>query len=382
MKHSFFKFITVIMCACFMCGCSSGRQEITSGSYSFGIGKGNYSDTFLCYLTREKQAAVLDYDSMKTTMLCNKPNCTHAGDDCIENRPNGSIPVFGEQCAYYFVDDEPRIEQNSEGKADLVLSSALCRYDFGSNTEKQLMQVQDACVGENCKGLLLDHDVLYFVENKLGRTYDEAGALDYYRSHGGALSLHAVSLSDMKVSDLCELYDVEALEQYYPLAGNSGSVTMQGKYDNKIYFNVVFALDETGAKPGYYVTYYDLTDGSYHGTPEDYAKIESGKVMYLSDDALVICRNDGKAEVYRKENAEPVILEDEYYFVYGSDIMVDQDYLFCADKVFDLNTGESRNLEALQDEKHVIAKYGDSYITARRGLPGDFEKISAKKILN
>ena len=381
MEQSFLKIGVALLCMSLLPGCASAQTEITSGGYSFGNGAGNYSDTFFCYRTGERQTSVLNYESMKTASLCNKPNCSHTGDGCIVKRLDGNIPVFGDKCAYYFVDEEPVIEQNQQGLADLTLHSALYRYDFGSDTEKMLLQIDGACVGNNCKGLMLDQDELYFVENKLGRSYDEAGALFGYHLHGGDLSLHSVNLSDMKVKDLCELYDVHALEQYYPQAPYSGSVTMQGKYDNKIYFNVVFALDETGAEPGYYVTYYDLTDGSYHGTPDDYAKIESGKVMFLSADYLVILRKEGEVEVYRNGSMEPVILEDEYYFTFISDIFIDSDVLYCFDKAFDLNTKKVHNPKALTDEMQVIARYGDSFILSKRGMLGEFKKISAEKLL-
>lgn len=382
MKQSFLKIGVALLSMSLQQGCAFQQPEITSGGYSFGNGRGNYSDTFFCYRTMENQTALLDYESMKTVSLCSKPNCSHTGDDCIMKRLGGNIPVFGDNCVYYFVDEEPAVEQNQQGLADLSLKSALYCYDFSSNTEKELLRIDGACVGDNCKGLMLDQDELYFVENKLGHSYDDAGVLLNYRSHGGDLSLHSVNLSDMKVKDFCELYDVHALEQYYPKAPNSGSVTMQGKFDNKIYFNVVFALDETGAEPGYYVTYYDLTDGSYHGTPEDYAQIEFGKIMSLSEDYLVICRKEGEMEVYRNGNTEPVILEDEYYFNFSSNIFVDSDVLYCLDKAFVLTTKEVRNLKALKDEQHVIARYGDFYILSNRGVLGEFEKIACKKLLN
>ncbi len=380
-KRSLIMLSITAFCVCFMQGCSSAQPEMKSDGYSFGIGSGNYADTFCCYRTKDRQTAVLDYDSMNTSLLCTKPNCNHTGDDCIVKRLNGNIPVFGDHCAYYFVDDESKMVQNDEGKRDLLLGSNLYRYDFGTNQEEQLLHVDGACVAENCKGMMLDHGVLYFVENKLGRSYDEEGILSSYGSHGGELSLHAVDLSDLKVQDLCALYDPEDLGKTYPKAPFSGSVTMQGKYDNKIYFSVGFLMDEMTQEFGFYTTYYDLADGSYHGTPEDYTKIDFGRVMFLSENDLVICRKKGEIAVYKKGSVEPIILEDEYYFGYSSEIFADDNVLFCADKLFDLNTKESRVLKVLEDEKHVIAKYGDDFIAAKRGDLGNYEKISANKLL-
>ena len=383
MNNTCLKIAAVLLLACTFSGCGTAQPEMKSDGYSFGIGSGNYEDTFYCYRTKDQQTAVLDYDSMNTSLLCTKPNCNHTGDDCIVKRLNGNIPVFGDNCAYYFVDDEVQMVQNDEGKLDLLLGSNLCRYDFGTNQEKQLLHVDGACVGTNCRGLMLRNDVLYFVEDKLGRTYDSNGMVEAYGGSGGEMRLFSVCLSDMKITELCELYDVDELRKVYPAVDGSGAVAMQGEFDEKIYFHVGFMLgdlDDDFLEAGYYTTYYDLKDGTYHGTPEDYTKIDFARIMFLSDDYLVQCCKAGELKVYRKGEDTPVVLKDETYFSNYSHVCVFDDVLYCEDKAFDLNTKESWIPKALQD-KRVVAKYNDYVILSESSVPGSYEKISANKLL-
>lgn len=324
---------------------------------------------------------MLDYDSMNTSLLCTKPNCSHTGDDCIVKRLNGNVPVFCDDYAYYFVDDLPTYAENDEGKPELVLGSTLCRYQFSTNEEEKLKHIDGACVSTNCKGWLIREGILYFVEDKLGRGYDENGVVISYQNSGGELSLYSIDLSDLQETKLCDLYSVEDLKAQYPMTPYSGYVEMKGLQGDRIYFSVGFLLGEDASSDfGNYMTYFDLKDGTYHGTPEDYTKIDFARIMFLSDDYLVQCCKAGELKVYRKGEDTPVVLTDETYFSNYSHVCVFDDVLYCDDKAFDLNTKESWNPKAMQD-KLVITKYGDSVVLSDQSVQDGFKKIPAEKLL-
>ena len=338
------------------------------------------SAEFLCFKTLERMTNILDYESMNNVSLCSKPNCNHKAKDCIVKRLDGHVPVFGEQCAYYFVDQEPKIQETEDGKTDLVLGSDLYCYDFRTNAETKLFHA-DASVSDSCYGWLLHNDVLYYIDNQYSRSYDETGMICASGNTGGNMSLCAVRLSDLQSTTLCKLYDVEKLTEYYPVTPDSGEVYMKGLFDNKIYFDVCFVDEQKPRGTQYcsYVTYYDLSDGTYHGTPEEYGNIDFAEVGFLSEDYLVICR-DGRASVYKKGSEQPVILEDADFNQYTM-VSVFDDVLFFRGKVFDLNTGTVRSNGYLC-EKDVVAKYGDSFIISDYGMQSGFEKIPAEQLLN
>ncbi len=363
---------------------TNDNEAVWSDSYTNSYHNSS-AKNFFCYKSLEGEkgeTSVLDYESMNSISLCNKPNCKHKDKGCIVKRLDGNVPVFAENCAYYFVDEEPQILENEEGKYDLKLSSNLYCYDLGTNIEKKLLHV-DASVSESCYGLLLHDNILYYVENQYSRSYDDAGNILTSGNTGGKMSLHSVRLSDMQRNDLSELYDCEKINEFYPLAKDSGEVYMMGLHDNKIYFNVGFVTQGKGSDPPtyrFYVTYYDLTDGTYHGTPEDYEHIDFAGVTYCSDDYLVIC-STGQASVWKKGVQTPVVLDDER-FDYNYQLMsVFDDTVFCFGSAFDLNTKEERKIADLAG-KSVVARYGDSYIISDIGMQRNFEKIPAEKLLN
>lgn len=364
-------------------GCASHQPEMTSSGDSFTNGAALTTDLMRIYSASDNQVSVLDFDSMDTASLCSKPNCVHKDNDCIVHRLDGCVPVLVDGCAYYFVDDAPKFRENDEGKVDLSLGSTLCKYDFSTNTEATLLHWDGGAVSGNFAGMLLHDGVLYFIDDTYSRAYDENGICVGYGLHGGILNLHAVRLSDMTVTDLGELYHVDELQQYYPHAADSGYVQMEGIFDNKIYFTVGFLLGENLQSGfGHYVTYYDLTDGTYHGEPEDCADIDFAVVKYLSEDYLAIYSDDA-VSVYCAGSEQPVVLQDDIFGEYRP-VAVFDDTLFCRNKVFALNTQEARVADKLSDWR-LVAKYGDSYIAVYDGQDtekrGTFKKIPAAKLV-
>ena len=88
MNNTCLKVAAVLLLACTFSSCGTAQPEMKSDGYSFATGAENISDTFYCYRTKDRQTAVLDYDSMNTSLLCTKPNCSHTDDDCIVKRLN------------------------------------------------------------------------------------------------------------------------------------------------------------------------------------------------------------------------------------------------------------------------------------------------------
>ncbi len=368
-----------------LCGCKTtiSNQPDTEYFYS-NYYEAHLSETSGIYCNEKGQAFILEYENLTQSPLCSKPNCTHTANDCIVNRLNGRIPVLYKNDAYYFVDDEPVIEQNDDQKPELILGSTLCCYDFTQNTEKQLLRISGGTVLNYCFGMIVNDGKLFYMKNAFSRNCDENGNIQAYSPNGGAYTLHTVQLADLKQEDLGSLYDVEELTRYYPLTPNSGEVSMKGIFENKIYFTVSFVEGDSnpaaGVFPAYrhYVTYYDLTDGTYHGTPTDYENIEFARVGYLSDDYLAILR-DKEITVYRKNQTEPIILNHECFNDFQQ-ISVFDDMLFCDGKAFDLNTKDVRET-AVSNDKSIIAKYGDFFIISDYGMQTGFEKIPAEQLL-
>ena len=384
MKHKFLKCGAAMIAAALfgMTGCSSNQPASDAHASGFSNGYYSFGSEACLHLQEDHLIHRLDYETMHEALLCSKPNCDHTDPDCIERRLNGKVPVIENQCAYYFVDEEPDFVQDEEGKTDLKLGTALYRYDLKNGNEKKLAEIPGLSIAKNCYGWLLHENTVYCVGTALSRMYDENGMVVGAGGSGGEMNLITVDLSTQQMRDLGSLYDTGAIAEYYPWVNASGEVYMKGLFDDKLYFDVCFY---DGERYKSFVTYYDLTDGSYHGTPEDYGNIDFASAAYCTENALVICRT-GSAAVYRKGEEQPVELKDACFY---EDIVVSvfDDLLFCDGKVFDLNTKEARALDVLKSKneyefsKVVVSKYGDSYIVSDYSMQENFKKIPAEQLL-
>lgn len=338
----------------------------------------------LVYADDKEQVHVLEFENMEQSLLCKRPNCDHSGEDCIQNRLKATVPVFRDHTAYYFVDDSMHMEQGDDGKPRLKLGTWLCSYDLAEHKEKKLLRIEDAAATEPGCNMLLHGDTMYFETYAPEPVRDENGMALGYTNHGGNVSLAAIHLPDLQLQELGSLYDLHALTEYFPYAPNSAEINMQGLFNNRIYFNIAFVEGSGDPTTQYfpyrhYVTYYDLSDGSYHGTPEDYAHIDFQKIVHLSAEHLAIYDEMKQTvSVYAPDGGEPVVLSDESFQDYA-DYAVFNDILFCYPKAFDLN---SNAVYEMTDEKYpiVVAAYGGDYVCADVNY-ASFEKIPAEKLL-
>jgi len=335
----------------------------------------NTTDSAHFYRTYSGGVDVLDYESMTTSSLCNKPNCKHSSTDCIVQRLNGNVPMLSETKAYYFIDDEPSIEEGEDGKPFLKLGSTLYCFDFAANIEEKLFYIDGVSVANSCYGWLLHEGSIYFIGNHYRKIYDENGILTQCTGTGGEMKLYSVNLETQEMQNFGDLYNPTELAKYYPATLNSGEVYMEGVFDNKIYFNVAFVAD---ASHTFYVTSFDLKTKTYSGEPENYNAIFFEAVAFASNDYLAISSNQ-KATVYRKGESEPIVFRDDTFNDY-SQLSVFDDVIYFNGKAYMLKTGEVRTVDRLTD-KQVVAKYGDSYIVSDVGMQSGFEKIPVSELL-
>lgn len=384
MKRKFHRMLCILPLLLFAQGC--GTQP-AAASDSFSDGWTNRADSMLIYKTSGSGnfiTRILDYETMETASLCNKPNCTHHASDCIVHRLGRNVPVFSEGKAYYFIADLPELADSENGDRVLKVASALYSYDLASNTETKLCDIAGGSV-ESEKGWLLHDGKLWFVSNECSAWGDGNGHFFGTSTNGGENRLQSVSLSDLKRTDYGTMYPRSMLAETYPQVTNSICAMIAGLFENKIYYNVWFlkkapaGMDDI-PEIGIYVSCFDLSDGTFHGQPERAEDIEFGKAAFVSEDYLAIA-GDRKIIVYRAGSKEPVVFMDDS-FNQNIRISVFDGLLFCENgKVYDLETQTVRTAPALEG-RTVLARYADSYIVENTDTVQSFEKIPVSQLVS
>lgn len=368
----------ILLCVSISCtflSCDSIKNDNANTNVSYASGYFNTTNNVHCYRTLNGKTALLDYESMESTILCNKPNCTHSSANCLVFQLGENPPLIVDSYAYYFKDDPVKIEENEEGKADLKLCTSLYRYDFSEYQETKLTVFDGISAANNCYGWLYYDNKIFFVGNHYRREYDENGILQLYGNTGGKMELYAVDLETLKTSNYGDLYNLGALSEFYPGVTNSGEVYLRGIFENKIFFDVAFMADEHYET---YVKYYDLETGEFVGDPMDYSKIDFSAISFLSEEYLAISK-DQEITVYTRGIDESIVITNSE-FKPGTRVSVFDNNVFYFENLYDLSTKECRIVDSMA-EKTVIARYNNSYIISASDRQEDFQKIPISDIL-
>ena len=109
--------------------CNDKSSNIKNESASFWIDSivNNYGNG---RIYGEKPVRYIDYDTMKSTVLCSKPNCTHQSSDCIANII-GDTPMLTENGIYFF-NTVVEFEESNNGNRKQVINSKLCKVSLDS----------------------------------------------------------------------------------------------------------------------------------------------------------------------------------------------------------------------------------------------------------
>ncbi|WP_295214858.1 hypothetical protein [Ruminococcus sp.] len=116
-KGMIFLFMFVSILIMTSCGADTSvmqKEGYTNGYISIG-------DTTLCYTAPDSQKNILNYDTMETGIICNKPNCSHSDTSCVSFALGEYMPLFIENKAYFWIDDPESMEPNEESIPDLKL---------------------------------------------------------------------------------------------------------------------------------------------------------------------------------------------------------------------------------------------------------------------
>lgn len=376
--------IPFLLIICILSACTSADEpDFSKLEDSYTSGASTMTSSAYCYRNSGGNVMILEYETMASSVLCNKPNCQHKDLNCITVQLGENTPLISGNYAYYFIDDAESIEPNEEGKADLKLGTNLYRYDFGQYKTEKILHVDNVSASYNCYGWLLHEGKIYFIGNWKGREYDENGIMESYGNSGGKMELYAIDLATEEIENYGDLYDVEALSEVYPAAKNSGEVYMKGLYDNKIYFDVavVELLSDKEGDFRYvsYTKYYDLETNTFSPDPEDLSNISYGGISFLSEDYLAIADDAHHMNIYKNGVEDPITITDDSFSL-NTVVSVYDDTLFYRGVAYDLNTQQRRVIDGAEDYV-ICAKYEDSYIVTLWSQVDDtFEKIPVSEI--
>ena len=298
------------------------------------------------YIDNQQRLNFFDFTSMKSTIVCPKPNCPHNGQsDCSSLGMTTCPLIYGNHI--YFFDNE--IQYGNDGKPIWITALYKANID-GTNRIKinsfenyQLMYYDR---------LILCGGMLYFAPLIVG--YEENGI----SSNLLGAKLCSYSFAENKVNELYDLGKGYGFNTY--LWGESnGDIYVEVSYrEDEISFDELMdLLMNTDENIYTHVNYkYDIENNSLSESDPNYKPMLGGYLCHFEDNGVTLYLPSGELFVDDMTN--------DMYDIY--DIMAAGDYIFDVDDMLaiNINTGEKYSL--LIDDGADFIYYVDGYYILKK----------------
>ncbi len=219
--------ISLFICFISLFSCNSNKIEYTVNNKPLWLDMivNNYGNG---RIFGEQPAKFIDYKSMRTSVICSKPNCTHSTTDCV-GFIIGDTPIMTPNGIYFFTKNNG-VKELGNGKREYYINSKLSRIDLKTSEIEEIVRFND-CSPHEFDGCVLFNDKIYFTADDLNPTEDGYGNI-IATTVGGRHFLCCIDLKSKEYTNLGCIYDGKDYEK------NSLAI-IEGCYDSKLIMPVM-----------------------------------------------------------------------------------------------------------------------------------------------
>ncbi|MCD8187237.1 MAG: hypothetical protein LUD57_01190 [Ruminococcus sp.] len=320
------------------------------------------------YITPDNAHRYVDFETLESTVLCAKPNCTHKDSECVANIIEDT-PIMFNGYLYYFVKNSG-INETEDGR-EFYIDTRLNRVSMDSSEIEEITAFTD-CTPREEEGCFLSGNMLYFCGFDWNPTADEYGNI-ITRSAGGMNYLCSVNLETGKYKNYGSIYDGD---KQYEAASSSSSAKIREYYDSKIYIEYSFmkeslTLDEMHELDAR--DYFTVLTFEFDPETETLTESDLPSASYMDSDSYVYSNYP--------ENSSTIIDEGKTYTIEGLDVdligRLFNGKLFMYEEWYDITDGSKHSLGEYATWE-VLTMYDDCYIL-RDG--NNFVKLTEEELL-
>ena len=351
------KLTAVILSAALLTACSKAEEPAAENNARIIDSFTNVTDSGMLYSDGDGRLNFFDFESMNSSVLCTRPNCTHTDRETCSSYGMTNHPILYDGSLFFF--DREFLEVEKDGEFVLTNKTTIYQADpDGTNRiSRQVIDEFTAPFGR----MLLSGDTAYFPLSKV--EYDEYGSSTGYEETW----LCSYNIPENKFTMIEKLYE-----------GYHAGTWIHGLWDGKIYLNIGYAHElipypfgmesDNNAMNDYMQKIKDVTISE-----EKVYDIEAGTVSdsdmpkpeYVGEGYYVYDK-DGAAAVVPEIGGEMVLKDFPMYerntvYIYG-DIMFSYRENICADlskggKIKALDRSEGEVIEAYYNGGYIVSKY-------------------------
>lgn len=353
---------------------ATGPVVATAGHHAY--------DNGLLYHEQD-MAMFLDFATMRSVPLCNKPNCLHEDSTCVAKScvANTTLaePILYQNQIYYFTSENEIIDaENGKSQTFSIHSTCYCS-DIQTGETEIFLQFDDYNPTGSYVTVLIGSK-WYFIASD-NAAYEKEDGTWYFDEMGGKQYFCCIDLETAEFQNFGLVNDSPYAENNYVREGNHtgnfcSQVIIEGVYDNKIYMYYQYVEDQedllsvvysggdvwTEVPWVYESKVYDIEENSL--TTSDVpapATVDTAHYIYW-DEASGRYRELGEGSGENltgfQEAWSPQIVNGKMWNLMENDFYTAQVYDFMTDEVIDVRS------PYVSYDSTVYAYYEDRYIVS------------------
>ncbi len=290
------------------------------------------------YTDTEGRLNFCDFESMKSSVLCPNPNCTHSSPDTCSSFGMSNHPIIFDSSLYFF--DTEIIQEDK----DFKYHSKVYKANADGTNRSVIAEVDDLNIPEYAR-MLVYNDIAYFPAEKV--EFDEYGATTGYTT----TYLYALDLSSGKLTNRAEI-----------CSGYHGGAWVYGSFDNKVYLNCSASeeqLDYTDIEALQSIEHqylcYDIAEEKLIQSELPIPTlVQNGNYIYVSDNSMIVKREGQTDKPIENFTYNEINLVNNKLFSAWNGVVADID----SGKVYQLKETDWETV-AFVNNKYILKKGDD-----------------------
>ncbi len=261
----------LVLCFCMtLSGCGEKKTKALSSEHIVSNFT-NICNNGELYTDSKGRLNFCDFTTMKNSVLCPNPNCTHSSADSCSSFGMSNHPVISSGSLYFF--DSEIIQEDN----DFKYYSKVYKANADGTNRSVIAEADDLNIPEY-ERMLVSNDVAYFPAERV--EFDEYGTTTGYTT----TYLYSLNLVTEKLTNLTEICN-----------GYSCGAWVYGAYDNKIYLNCSASEEQL-----------------------DYTDIEA----LQSIEHQYLCYDIAEEKLIQSELPVPTLVQNGYYIFVSDNSMI------------------------------------------------------------
>lgn len=259
------------------------------------------------YENNARVAYFIDYKTLQSVPLCNKPNCTHHDDTCLSHQcaRQSMLPVVYQDHVYWFTTSSKIVEGKDRKSSDYLFQTTCYQGDLATDEVQTFVEIPNVNMQDAIQMVIVE-DVMYIVG--CDQAFQEENGSWTEMSRIGDQYLYAINFTTAEVTNYGLIND--APTAYYNWTTEGGvldaEVMLTGVFQDKLYMSYRYVDDRS-----------DITDylSSIDYNDPDWSWVDSVDVIPYHQVNKCLNLETGEIEISDLPIAE--VIENNYYVYYN-----------------------------------------------------------------